>query len=88
MKITPLSFWLCLLGFVTFSSAQDLLDEILTALKNAVDCTSCHSLLIPLQELANMGDEAFSNTFITICETLKVCINFLPVLMIPEAFCL
>jgi sphingomyelin phosphodiesterase len=77
MKIVSLSPWFALLGFITLSNA-DLLDDILTALKNAVDCTSCHALLIPLQQLAHMGNHAFSDTFTTICETLKVCIKPFP----------
>ncbi|KAF8478320.1 sphingomyelin phosphodiesterase [Gautieria morchelliformis] len=71
MKIVSLSLWFALLGFITLSNA-DLLDDILTALKNAVDCTSCHALLIPLQALAHMGNDAFSDTFTTICDTLKL----------------
>lgn len=74
MKVVALSFWFGLLGLVALSNA-DLLDEILTALKNAVDCNSCHSLLVPLKVLAHMGNDAFSHTFTTICETQKVCIS-------------
>ncbi|KAF8591358.1 sphingomyelin phosphodiesterase [Ramaria rubella] len=59
------------LGFVLFSKA-DLLDDILSSLRNAVDCESCHSLLIPLKTLANQGDNDFSETFTTICQTLKL----------------
>ncbi|KAF8591353.1 sphingomyelin phosphodiesterase [Ramaria rubella] len=66
-----LSAWLSLFGLLSFSKA-DLLDDILTALENAVDCASCHSLLVPVQTLAHQGDSNFSETFTTICQTLKL----------------
>ncbi|KAF8591354.1 sphingomyelin phosphodiesterase [Ramaria rubella] len=70
MKLSPFA-WLVPLGLTLFAKA-DILDDILTALENAVDCPSCMALLEPMQTLAHMGDEAFADTFTTICETLKL----------------
>ncbi|KAF8524305.1 sphingomyelin phosphodiesterase [Hysterangium stoloniferum] len=53
-------------------SLADLLDDILAALKNAVDCTSCQALLVPLQTLAHLGNDPFVQTFTEICEALKL----------------
>jgi sphingomyelin phosphodiesterase len=63
---------LFLLAPVSFTVVGSPLDEILTALGNAVDCGSCHALLVPLQVLALLGDSAFVDTIITLCHKLKV----------------
>jgi len=60
-----------LLTLVPLSSA-DLLDTILNALENAVDCDSCQALLLPLQTLAYQGNEPFSTTLTKVCQTLKL----------------
>ncbi|EKM49763.1 uncharacterized protein PHACADRAFT_106798 [Phanerochaete carnosa HHB-10118-sp] len=50
------------------SASGDLLREIEDALKNATDCSSCHALLVPLQTLAHLGDDAFVDTFVSVCD--------------------
>ena len=66
------------LRFCTFfllvlaSGATSILDKILAAFEGAVDCGSCHALLVPLQALAFLGDSAFVDTFVALCRTLKV----------------
>ncbi|KAF5378767.1 hypothetical protein D9615_006955 [Tricholomella constricta] len=60
-----------LLLFVCFVHGG-LVDDIVNAIVKAVDCGSCHALLVPLQGLAHLGDSAFSNTFIALCKHLKV----------------
>lgn len=52
--------------------AGSLLSEIATGIENASDCASCHALLIPLQTLAHLGNDAFVDTMVTICDTFKV----------------
>ncbi|KAK7468297.1 hypothetical protein VKT23_002811 [Stygiomarasmius scandens] len=59
--------------FGLYSSVQaSLLDDILQALENLVDCASCHAALVPLQTLAFQGDDAFNTVFIEICDALQL----------------
>lgn len=50
----------------------DLGDEILTALEQAVDCAGCNALLVPVQTLAHLGNDAFDETWTSICELAHV----------------
>lgn len=50
----------------------DLLDDILTALEDAVDCASCDALLVPIQALAHLGNDAFVDVFTDLCELVQV----------------
>ncbi|KAJ7913871.1 sphingomyelin phosphodiesterase [Mycena leptocephala] len=47
-------------------------DDIIDGLKNAVDCDSCHSLLVPLKTLAELGDSAFVQTLTATCKVFKL----------------
>ncbi|KAJ7185376.1 sphingomyelin phosphodiesterase [Mycena filopes] len=47
-------------------------DDLISGLKNAVDCDSCHALLVPLKGLAELGDSAFVKTLVTTCKVLKL----------------
>ncbi|KAJ7131701.1 Metallo-dependent phosphatase-like protein [Mycena crocata] len=47
-------------------------NALLNALKNAVDCDSCHALLVPLKGLAELGDSAFVKVLIVTCQVLKL----------------
>lgn len=49
-----------------------LVDDIVDAIVNAVDCGSCHALLVPLKGVAIIGDSEFADTFIAVCKTLGV----------------
>ncbi|TDL22142.1 sphingomyelin phosphodiesterase [Rickenella mellea] len=69
MKCLALLTVFSLLATCAFGS---ILDTILKALESAVDCPSCHALLIPLQGLAHLGNDAFVNTFVSICKDLKL----------------
>ncbi|KAL4255855.1 Sphingomyelin phosphodiesterase [Pleurotus pulmonarius] len=44
-----------------------IVDDVLDALQKAVDCTSRHALLHPLQALAHLGNDAFVDLLSTIC---------------------
>ena len=68
-----LRFWAFILLALTSLTAASLIDEIIQAIEDAVDCASCHALFIPLKILAELGDTAFVDTVTTICQTLKVC---------------
>lgn len=49
-----------------------LVDEIVDAIANAVDCDSCHALLVPLKKVAMMSDSDFSDTLLAVCKTIGV----------------
>ena len=56
------------------SCHASLVDDILAALQNAVDCTACHTVALPaLQGLAVLGNSAFVTVLTQICELTKVC---------------
>ena len=57
---------------LTHRVTGDLLSDIESALENATDCASCHALLVPLQKLAHMGNGAFVNTMVSVCQDLEV----------------
>ena len=64
--------WFFCVLLLTLCAAGSLLDDILTAFEKAVDCGSCHALLVLLQSLALLGDNAFVGGIVTLCKTLKV----------------
>ena len=53
------------------------MDDVLDALQKAVDCTSCHALLHPLQALAHLGNDAFVDLLSTVCIQSGVCSKYL-----------
>ncbi|KII87716.1 hypothetical protein PLICRDRAFT_176496 [Plicaturopsis crispa FD-325 SS-3] len=57
-----------LLGLV----AGSLLSDIESALENAIDCASCHALLLPLQALAHLGNDPFVGTVVAVCQTFEL----------------
>ncbi|KAF5357090.1 hypothetical protein D9756_006561 [Leucocoprinus leucothites] len=65
-RVLPLLVALCASNSVHAS----LVDDIVNAITHAVDCTSCHALLVPLKGLAVLGDSAFSSTFTAVCNAL------------------
>ncbi|KZV61937.1 sphingomyelin phosphodiesterase [Peniophora sp. CONT] len=69
MKLT-LSVFVVLGGLG--AARADLLHEILDALEQAVDCAGCNALLVPVQKLAHLGDDAFADTFASICKITGV----------------
>lgn len=76
MRISTALRTLTLFALSTSVSA-DLLSDVETAFENAVDCASCHALLIPLQTLAHLGNDAFVDTIVTVCKTFQVSIHLL-----------
>ncbi|KAJ7640733.1 Metallo-dependent phosphatase-like protein [Mycena polygramma] len=57
---------------LAFASKVSRPETIVNALKNAVDCDSCHALLVPLKGLAELGDSAFVQTLIATCKAFKL----------------
>ncbi|KIK55592.1 hypothetical protein GYMLUDRAFT_47807 [Collybiopsis luxurians FD-317 M1] len=51
-------------ALVTALSVSDVLEII----ESIVDCATCHAALIPLQGLALLGDDAFSDVLIGVCD--------------------
>ncbi|KII87717.1 hypothetical protein PLICRDRAFT_176497 [Plicaturopsis crispa FD-325 SS-3] len=62
-SVVPILFASSLLGLAAGS--------LLSALENAVDCASCHALLLPLQALAHLGNDAFVDTIVAVCQGFK-----------------
>jgi len=70
-----LRLWLFVFILASFASGS-LVDDILRAFENAVDCVSCHALLVTLEGLVVFGDGVFVDVFTTICKDLKVTHSF------------
>lgn len=71
-----LNFWilwvLFLPTFVAGDQIKDLTSEFLSAYLQMKDCPSCHTTLVPLKKIAQLGDPVFVKTLTTICTTFKV----------------
>lgn len=50
----------------------DLLDDILIALEQAVECAACDALLVPIQALAHLGNDDFVDVFASLCKLVGV----------------
>jgi len=77
-------FWSSLLLCGVLHTCQSvygsLIDDIVNAITQAVDCDSCHALLVPLKGLAALGNSPFSNTMAAVCKVIGVRdLNFLAV---------
>ena len=57
---------------LAFASQTSLIDDILTAIQNMDDCSSCLEVLVPLQALAVLGNETFVESLTTICDLTGV----------------
>lgn len=62
-------------AFSVFSCNASSVDDVLSALQNAVDCASCHAVVLPvLKGLAAIGNDAFVTVLTQICEITKVAL--------------
>lgn len=50
--------------------------DILKAIQDMDDCSSCLEVLVRLQVLARLGDEALVGTLTTVCDLTDVCKTF------------
>lgn len=75
--------YLSLLLFCSQGANAGLAQDILDALQNAVTCTGCHALLIPLKTLAISGDSTFTKTLSAICKATGVNLSCLDILFPP-----
>lgn len=56
----------------TVKQSRDLVSEILTEIEDLAECTACQGLLVVLQALAHLGNDAFTSVIVEVCEALKV----------------
>ncbi|KAF5389569.1 hypothetical protein D9757_004127 [Collybiopsis confluens] len=63
---------LIFLPLLVVASNGALADDMLVALTSAVDCPSCHSLLVTLKATAVLGDKALSRSLKSLCRRLKL----------------
>lgn len=54
------------------SNSSSILLHFLSSLGSLSTCSTCFSLLVPLRQLAILGDRAFTNTFTTLCVDLRI----------------
>ncbi|KAK2603211.1 hypothetical protein N8I77_009685 [Diaporthe amygdali] len=53
-------------------SKRDDVSDILTAIEDLAECSGCQALLLVLQALAHLGNDAFSGVIIDVCQGLGV----------------
>lgn len=51
---------------------RDLVDEVIDDIANLADCSACQALLVVLQALAHLGNDAFTSVIVEVCEALKI----------------
>ena len=60
--------------FLVFSRSYTagILLQLLSSLSSLSTCSTCFSLLVPIRQLALLGDHAFTSTFTNICIDLRI----------------
>ncbi|THH12668.1 hypothetical protein EW146_g7480 [Bondarzewia mesenterica] len=72
MQLAFSSLWFAITSLSLLIKA-DIFDSILTALEHATTCAACHAVLLPpLQFLAQLGNDAFVDVLVELCQTLKL----------------
>lgn len=51
---------------------RDLVSDILTDIENLAECSACQGLLVVLQALAHLGNDAFTDVIVDICQALEI----------------
>ncbi|KAG8161267.1 hypothetical protein KVR01_009531 [Diaporthe batatas] len=54
------------------NTKRDDVSDILTAIEDLSECSACQALLLVLQALAHLGNDAFSGVIIDVCQALGV----------------
>lgn len=57
---------------ITAKQSRDLVSDILTDIEDLAECTACQGLLVVLQALAHLGNDAFTDVIVEICEVLEI----------------
>lgn len=55
-----------------YLTRQNLMLSLITGIQNLSSCGSCLSFLIPLQMLARMGDDAFTEALVDVCVGMDI----------------
>ncbi|KAF3771386.1 sphingomyelin phosphodiesterase [Cryphonectria parasitica EP155] len=53
-------------------SKRDIVSEILDDIEDLAECSACEALLVVLQALAHLGNDAFTDTIVAICVALQI----------------
>lgn len=61
-----------LVAYSRQNSKRDEVSDILTAIEDLAECSACQALLLVLQALAHLGNDAFSDVIIDVCQALGV----------------
>lgn len=61
-----------LVAYSRQNTKRDDVSDILTAIEDLAECSGCQALLLVLQALAHLGNDAFSSVIIDVCEALGV----------------
>lgn len=61
-----------LAAYMRQTTKRDDVSDILTAIEDLASCSACQALLLVLQALAHLGNDAFSSVITDVCQTLGV----------------
>lgn len=61
-----------LVAYSRQNTKRDDVSHILTAIEDLAECSACQALLLVLQALAHLGNDAFSSVIIDVCQSLGV----------------
>ncbi|PSR75191.1 calcineurin-like phosphoesterase [Coniella lustricola] len=53
-------------------AARDLVSDILDDIEDLAECSACQGLLVVLQALAHVGNDAFTDTIVAVCVALQI----------------
>lgn len=54
------------------NAKRDLVSDVLTDIEDLAECSACQALLVVLQALAHLGNDAFTDTIVAVCELLEI----------------
>lgn len=54
------------------TSKRDIVSDLLTDIEDLAECSACQALLVVLQALAHLGNDAFTDTIIEVCVLLQI----------------
>lgn len=56
----------------TTARRRDLVSDLLTDIEDLAECSACQALLVVLQALAHLGNDAFTDVIVDICQVLEI----------------
>lgn len=51
---------------------RDIVSDLLTEIEDLAECSACQALLVVLQALAHLGNDAFTDVIVEICQVLEI----------------